>query len=72
VVNTGDVTPDRGDVGVTVGIPAHAGAVAGVELGRCCDGDASAAGVKRVERLGLRPSQGFSKTPSNVLRARHS
>jgi hypothetical protein len=42
-VDTGDVATDRGDVGVVVGILAYAGALAGVDLGCSCDGDASAA-----------------------------
>lgn len=39
VVDTGDATADRGDVGVIPGIPAYAGAVASVELRRSRDGN---------------------------------
>jgi len=43
VIDTGDVTADRADVEVIAGIPAYAGAVASVEVGRTCnEGDASA------------------------------
>ena len=50
VVVTGDVTVDRADIGFITGIPAYAGAVAGVELGRSCCDEAAASAVLSVPK----------------------
>jgi hypothetical protein len=53
LVVTGDVTVDRADIGFITGIPAYAGAVAGVELGRsCCDEAAPSAVLSVPKGLG--------------------
>jgi hypothetical protein len=37
VIDIGDATAVRADVGFIVGFPMYAGAVAGLELGRTCE-----------------------------------
>jgi len=49
-VVTGDVTVDRADIGLITGIPAYAGAVTGVELGRSCCDEAAARVVLSVPK----------------------
>jgi len=51
-VETGDATADRANIGVIAGIPAYAGAVAGVELGRTCDEGAASAALSAPKDWG--------------------